>query len=97
MAKGTVQNPPKSSPGYPIIEKLIETEDFTKVNKTISASYDSLERMQKHKSGGLKKQKTIRQALKAYDLTIDLIRDLLKTKHELLRRQKGKIAAPKEK
>lgn len=96
MAKAPATNLQKKSVGYPIIEKLIETEDFIKVNKTISASYDALERMQKQKSGGLKKQKTIRQALKAYDLTIDLIRDLLKTKHEMQRLQKEKKAGPQK-
>ena len=86
----------KPSIGYPVIEKLIETEDFKKVNKTISASYDALERMQKQKTGGLRKQKTIRQALKAYDLTIDLIRDLLKAKHEMIQRQFKAGGGPKK-
>lgn len=68
--------------GYPIIEKLIDSEDFVKVNQSMSQGYDTLERMLKQK-GGLKKQKSIRQALKAYDLSIDLLRFLLKTKYEL--------------
>ena len=83
---------PTSKPtllGYPVIEKLIDTEDFAKVNQTISTSYDLLERMLKGKSGGLKKQKMIRQALKAYDLTIDLIRILLKTKYEMIEKNKN--------
>lgn len=81
---------PSSKPGnigYPIIEKLIETEDFSKVNQTVSACYDLLERMLKNKAGGLKKQKAIRAGLRAYDLTIDLIRELLKTKYELVKKR----------
>lgn len=70
--------------GYPVIEKLIESEDFKTVNQSISNSYDTLERMLKNKAGGLKKQKAIRQALKAFDLTIDLIRTLLKTKYDMI-------------
>ncbi len=68
--------------GYPIMEGLIETEDFTKVNATMSACYDLLERQLKQK-GGLAKQKKIRQSLQAYDLTIDLIRFLLKMKYDM--------------
>lgn len=85
----TPPKPQKSQLGYPIIEKLIDSEDFSKVNKTMSASYDTLERMLKQKTGGLKKQKMVREALKAYDLTIDLIRDLLKAKYEIIGKNKS--------
>lgn len=81
-------NKPKENPlGYPLIEKLIQTEDFSKINQTFSTSYDLLEKMLKTKSGGMAKQKKIRAALKAYDLTIDLVRELLKTKYELIRQR----------
>lgn len=70
--------------GYPFIEKLIESEDFAKINQSISQAYETLERMIKNKIGGLAKQKKVRAALKAYDLTIDLIRDLLKTKYDMM-------------
>ncbi len=83
VSKGTSS----SNLGYPVIEKLIDTEDFSKVNQTVSACYDLLERMLKNKTGGLKKQKAIRASLKAYDLTIDLIRELLKTKYELVKKR----------
>jgi len=75
--------------GYPLMESLIESEDFSKVNTSMSGCYDILERQLKQKSGGLSKQKKIRQALKAYDLTIDLIRFLLKTKYELIQKNEG--------
>src|SRR3989338_629529 len=70
--------------GYPFIEKLIESEDFVKVNQSISQAYEALERMIKNKIGGLAKQKKVRAALKAYDLTVDLIRDLVKTKYDII-------------
>lgn len=101
MPKQSPQRPQRRLLGYPIIEKLIETEDFNKVNKTMSACYDTLERMLKNKTAGLQKKKHIRQAIKAYDLTIDLIRDLLKIKYEIMQRAqkeaKGHKKAPKGK
>ena len=88
--KSPPRKPATDTPlGYPIIEKLIETEDFSGVNQTVSACYDKLEKMLKAKSGGLKKQKNVRAALKAYDLTIDLIRELLKTKYNLAKKQQA--------
>lgn len=101
MPKQSPQRPQRRLLGYPIMEKLIETEDFAKVNKTMSVCYDTLERMLKAKSSGLQKKKHIRQALKAYDLTIDLIRDLLKIKYEIIQRAqkeaKGHKKAPEGK
>lgn len=79
--------PPKRALlGYPLIEKLIETEDFSKIQSSFSTCYEALERMLKKKVGGLKKQGQIRQAIKAYDLTIDLLRLLLKTKYEMVKK-----------
>lgn len=83
--------------GYPTIEKLIETENFSKVNQTVSACYDKLEKMLKGKSGGLSRQKAIRSALKAYDLTIDLLRDLLKIKYDIIKKKEAEIKAGKKK
>lgn len=90
MNNPTNQQPTKERLGYPLMEKLIETEGFEKINQTFSASYDTLERMLKNKTGGLGKQKLIRQALQAYDLTIDLIRELLKVKYQMIKDKKEK-------
>ncbi|MBI2339084.1 MAG: hypothetical protein HYU99_01795 [Deltaproteobacteria bacterium] len=83
--------------GYPTIERLIETEDFSKVNQTVSACYDKLEKMLKGKGGGLSKQKGIRAALKAYDLTIDLLRDLLKVKYDIIKKKQVEMGGGKNK
>ncbi|MBI4412426.1 MAG: hypothetical protein HY541_08085 [Deltaproteobacteria bacterium] len=83
--------------GYPTIEKLIETEDFSKVNQTVSACYDKLEKMLKGKSGGLSRQKGVRAALKAYDLTIDLLRDLLKIKYDIIKQKQAEAGGSKKK
>lgn len=81
----------KTQLGYPLLEKLIETEDFAKVSASFSASYGVLESMLKEKGQGLKKQKGVRAALKAYDLTVDLIRELLKTKYSMATGNKGVV------
>ncbi len=94
--KAATKAPTGNALGYPLIEKLIESEDFTKVNLSMSQSYDTLERMLKQK-GGLKKQKALRQAIKAYDLTIDLIRFLLKTKYELFEKTKPAASGKQKK
>lgn len=98
-----MKNPPNQQPkkerlGYPLMEKLIETEGFEKINQTFSACYDTLERMLKNKTGGLGRQKLIRQALQAYDLTIDLIRELLKVKYQMIKdKQEKKGENPSDK
>lgn len=74
--------------GYPILEKLIDSEDFSKVNPSMTSCYAQLERMGKNKTGGLSRQKKIHQILKAFDLTVDLIRVLLKTKYEMIEKNK---------
>ena len=65
------------------MEKLIETEQFEKVNKSFAGCYGILERMLKNKAGGLKKQKEVRSAIQAYDLTVQLVKELLKFKQQL--------------
>lgn len=74
----------KTLPGYPIIEKLIETEDFSQVDQTMSVSYEALQRLLKQRTGGMKAQRQVRQAVKAFDLTLDLMKILLKTKYEMI-------------
>ncbi|MBX7149077.1 hypothetical protein K1X76_08315 [bacterium] len=88
MKNQNQQSPQIPAMRYPAIEKLIETEAFEPVNRSFTTTYEMLERFLKDKSGGLKKQGQIRQALKAYDLTTDLIKELLKVKQELLKNQK---------
>lgn len=95
--KSTQPKAPNPQLGYPILEKLIETEDFSIVNKSFTSCYDTLEKMLKAKSGGLKKQKAIREALKAYDLTVDLIRELLKTKYQIIKQKSAEKAGAQKK
>lgn len=74
----------KNKLGYPMMEKLLETEDFNRINESMSRGYEQLEKMLSQKTGGLGKQKNLRKALKAYDLTIALLRELLKKKYEMI-------------
>ncbi|HBF13556.1 MAG TPA: hypothetical protein DDW49_09295 [Deltaproteobacteria bacterium] len=86
---------PKQSMGYPTMEKLLETEDFTQLNQSFKSCYETLERMFKSKAGGgLGKQKQIRQALQAYELTTDLIKYLLEVKKRMV--EAAKSSQPSE-
>jgi hypothetical protein len=85
MPRGIVKNErPKTGPtaGYPEIERLIDTEDFSEVNKQFQEAYDKLDEIAKHKRG-LKKSREARKAMKAIELTMDLFRELLTIKYRL--------------
>lgn len=82
--------PPKQAGlGYPLIEKLLETEDFDRINKSFSETYKKLEKIFQDNSQGLKRQKEARNAMTAYEYTTGLIRELLKVKYEILEQQKS--------
>ena len=72
---------------YPAIEELVEKEDFAHVNKSFAAAYEELETLAK--SGGLKKGKEARQAMKALERTMDLLAELLKLRYELAEQLKA--------
>lgn len=90
MPKNPSPNSPSEKPslGYQIIENLIDSEDFSEVNQSMKESYDKLEALLQSKEIGIQERKKVRQALKAYDLTADLLKFLLHTKHEMLKKQK---------
>lgn len=69
--------------GYPRIEKLIETEDFDQVNASFEAAYQELEEIAKAKSG-LGKGKSAKKAIRAYELTMELFKELLKLKYQMI-------------
>lgn len=71
--------------GYPNIEELLETEGFDKINKSFSEAYDKLEIIMKDRAGGLKKQKGAQKAMKAYELTTELMNELLKIKYQIIK------------
>lgn len=68
---------------FPEIERLLETEDFDKINKSFAAAYESLEKVARG-SGGLGKSRDARKAMKAIERVMDLFRELLKYKYQLM-------------
>lgn len=83
-------NPKKSDTnqlqmGYPHIEQLLEDEKFDRINNSFAESYNKLEVIMKDRSGGLKKQKGAQKAMKAYELTTELMNELLKIKYQILK------------
>ncbi|MFH1874573.1 MAG: hypothetical protein ABH859_05235 [Pseudomonadota bacterium] len=80
--KKTTQSPKKPSAGYPEIEELIETEDFSEVNKKFQNAYDQLEELGKKKKG-LKKSRDAKQAMLSIELVMELFRELLTIKYRL--------------
>lgn len=79
----------KQSLGYPLIEELLETENFDRLNESFGESYKKLEKIMMDNSEGLKKQKEARKAMEAYELTTELIKELLKVKYQILQAQKA--------
>ncbi len=82
MPQPTNRPAPTGTMGYPRVEQLIETEDFTKINRDFEKSYAELAAMGQ-RTRNLKKQKQIKGAMKAMELTMDLFRELLEVKYRL--------------
>ncbi len=68
--------------GYPRIESLIDTEDFDSVNKSFAAAYGELEKVARQKAG-LGKAKQAKKAMRAYELVMELLKELLKLKYQM--------------
>lgn len=81
---------------YPLIEKVIETEDFGEYSTSFNENYEALERLTSQKNLGVSKQNKARKIMKAYDLTVDLIRELLALKQDMVQKQAGSEAEEKK-
>lgn len=68
--------------GYPRIERLIDTEEFDSVNKSFATAYGELEKVARQKAG-LGKAKQAKKAMRAYELVMDLLKELLKLKYQM--------------
>ncbi len=77
--------------GYPRIEKLIETENFDEVNKSFGAAYEELNKIAKAKRG-LGQGKSAKKAMRSFELTMDLFKELLKLKYQIMDAGKEKNA-----
>ena len=68
--------------GYPRVEKLIDSEDFTQANRVFEEAYKALEKEGRSKTG-LKKGKETARAQKAIERVTQLFRELLEVKYRL--------------
>jgi len=83
-----------STAGYPRIERLIETEDFEPINKSFGTTYGELEKIARQKAG-LGKAKQAKKAMKAYELVMNLLKELLKLKYQMVEAYKQQEAQKK--
>lgn len=70
------------SMGYPRVEQLIDSEDFTKVNQTFEALYRSLEEISKEKRK-IRRSREARKAMRSIELVMNLFKELLEIKYRL--------------
>ena len=68
--------------GYPAVEKLIDTEDFSDLNDAFEVAYAELFDLSKRKKG-MKTQRDTKKAMRSLELTMDLLRELLAIKYRL--------------
>ena len=87
----------KADLGYPQIEKLLETENFEQINKSFAESYEKLEKIKSDRSGGLKKQKAAQKAMKAYEISTQLINELLQIKYQIVKMREDEAKKQKNK
>ncbi|EKD50804.1 MAG: hypothetical protein ACD_62C00424G0004 [uncultured bacterium] len=70
--------------GYPTIEGLLETESFDKINNSFNEAYKKLEKIAADSDSGLKKKRSASKAMQAYELTTELLNELLKIKYQIV-------------
>ncbi|MFH1653828.1 MAG: hypothetical protein ABIE74_07200 [Pseudomonadota bacterium] len=80
---------PKGTTGYPELEKLIETENFDELNEDFEKAFAELDEISS-KGKSLKKSRDAKKALKAIELTMELLKELLALKYRLQEELKNK-------
>lgn len=70
--------------GYPMIEGLLDKENFNEVNRSFADAYGRLEKRLSDKALGLAGKKKVRTAMRSYELTVELIRELLALKYQMM-------------
>ncbi len=83
--KTTPQAAPQSY-GYPAVEALIDSENFEPINQSFAKAYGALNDVVKKKKG-MKTVAEAKQAMRAIDRVVELFKELLSIKYELLREQ----------
>lgn len=74
--------------GYPHVEKLIDSEDFDRVNADFKKAYNELERQASDK-GGMKTRKESKKGMHAIEKVSELLKELLQIKYRLKEEIKG--------
>lgn len=83
VAKSHPQGPDRfQQAGYPAVERLIDSEDFGEINAAFETAYGTLMDIEKKKKG-LKAKRDAKKAMRALELTSDLLRELLAIKYHL--------------
>ena len=75
----------QASLGFPTIERLIEQENFDDLNRIFVEGYESLEKIAQGK-GDLQRKKAAKKAMRSLELTMNLLRDFLSVKEELIKK-----------
>lgn len=73
---------------FPALERLMETEEFDDLNRTFIEAYDVLEKISLAKPSArmdVEKKKSARKIMRALELTMNLLRDFLQVKDDLIR------------
>lgn len=73
---------------FPALERLMETEEFDDLNRTFIEAYDTLEKISLAKNAtksGIEKKRSARKIMRALELTMNLLRDFLQVKDDLIR------------
>ncbi|HPQ81301.1 MAG TPA: hypothetical protein PLZ86_06205 [bacterium] len=82
MTKPSTEKNRYGQSGYPAVEKLIDTEDFTELNSAFESAYGELMEISKRRKG-LKTQRDAKRAMRSLELTMELLRELLAIKYRL--------------
>lgn len=78
---------------YPEITRILETENFDTINRDFTLAFESLEKISKMK--GLGKASDASKGMKAIERTMDLLKELLLKKYQLMK--KGGVESPRGK
>jgi hypothetical protein len=71
--------------GYPTIEELLETEDFTKLHDGYEGVKKQAEEIMGAPTQPARSKRRARLALEAYDRGLDLLKELLEIKEQMLK------------
>jgi len=84
---------------FPALERLMETEEFDDLNRTFIEAYDTLEKIYLAKASvkvDAEKKKSARKIMRSLELTMNLLRDFLQVKDDLIRQGVLPPVAPKK-